>query len=251
MLADPDNRRKADETFLDLARQAGEVWGTLFGIKGYSMGESFVGRNVGLRSVWEGGAWRVRLVFMDHDMLSIPRERYVPDLALWGSYVDIRHVLFDPPSQRQSEIDLLASIYRVDGPTAARGRSELWQSARSAYRRTRASLATEPEVRTMFEESYLSDLLDWEEATEAFVNGRLVGQDQDDALHAGSELLRARGHIEETIGSFGDLMGRYAEFLMCLAVLYEPNCATAAPSTTGEKPTPGTGPLTIREEGCR
>src|SRR6185369_13077289 len=48
----PANRARADEIFLELVGQIAKVWGTLLAARGHSRGESFVGRNVGLRSVW-------------------------------------------------------------------------------------------------------------------------------------------------------------------------------------------------------
>ena len=40
--------------------------------RGYSFGESFVARNVGLRTIWSQGKWCVRLIFQDHDNLVLP-----------------------------------------------------------------------------------------------------------------------------------------------------------------------------------
>src|SRR5439155_9480596 len=68
----PDNRVRANSVYKSLLQQMGKLWGTLLGIKGYSKGESFVARNVGLRSVWHDGQWEVRTIFMDHDSLVIP-----------------------------------------------------------------------------------------------------------------------------------------------------------------------------------
>ena len=92
-------------------------------------------------------------------------------------------------------------------------------------RRTRSRLATDPDVGAMFEESYRTDLLDWEEATEAFVNGRLAGQDGAEALAVGAQILRDRGQPDEAVDAYTELTRRYAEFLLCLAVLYEPDQA--------------------------
>ena len=50
------------------------MWGTLLGLRGYSFGESFVARNVGLRTIWSQGEWSVRLVFQDHDNLVLPEK---------------------------------------------------------------------------------------------------------------------------------------------------------------------------------
>ncbi len=62
----PENRQRADANFLSVMEQIGTCWGTLLGVRGFSDGESFVLRNVGLRSCWRNGAWQVRVIFMDH-----------------------------------------------------------------------------------------------------------------------------------------------------------------------------------------
>ena len=61
-----------DDVFPEDVAEIARVWGTLLGVRGQSRGESFVARNVGLRSVWEDGEWRVKLIFMDHDALTLP-----------------------------------------------------------------------------------------------------------------------------------------------------------------------------------
>ena len=60
-----------------------------------SRGESFVGRNVGLRSVWVEGQWRVKLIFMDHDALTLPDleiGHFFAQNALPGMLLDERHI---------------------------------------------------------------------------------------------------------------------------------------------------------------
>ncbi len=52
--------------YLGLLKQIGTMWGTLLGLRGYTFGESFVARNVGLRTIWSKGEWSVRLIFQDH-----------------------------------------------------------------------------------------------------------------------------------------------------------------------------------------
>src|SRR5689334_830334 len=70
-LSIPANRGRADAIYLSILAEIGIFWGTLIAIRGYSRGESFVARNVGLKSVWEAGEWRVKVIFMDHDALGI------------------------------------------------------------------------------------------------------------------------------------------------------------------------------------
>ena len=233
VLAEPANRRKADDVFLDLAAQAGRFWATLFAIKAYSFGESLVDRNVGLSSIWNDGAWRVRLVFMDHDMLSVPRDRFYPDAALWGCYVDVRYMLFDPPGNRLCELDLLEAIYRVDQTTALRGRSSFLTAAQASYQQTRSQLAADSRVQAMFKPEYLRDLLDWDDATAAFVLSRRLGRDEESSLSAGVDLLRTRGQPEAFLLMFNELIASYADFLLYFAVLFEP-LQTAALRDDGE-----------------
>ena len=71
-LAVPRNRARANAVYLSLLKQIGKMWGTLLALRGYSFGESFVARNVGLRTIWRQGKWCVRLIFQDHDNLVLP-----------------------------------------------------------------------------------------------------------------------------------------------------------------------------------
>ena len=69
-LSMPCNRAMADKTYLDCVADIGLYWGTLLAIGGWTEGESFVCRNVGLKNRWQGGQWRTRICFMDHDCMS-------------------------------------------------------------------------------------------------------------------------------------------------------------------------------------
>ena len=92
----PENRLRADHTYVSLMQQIGAFWGTLLGMRGYSWGESFVARNVALRSVWEDGQWTVKLIFMDHDNLRLMNEEskdFRPAKALRGMKYDERYIL--------------------------------------------------------------------------------------------------------------------------------------------------------------
>jgi hypothetical protein len=66
----------------------------MLGARGYSRGESLVARNVGLRSVWADGQWRVKLIFMDHDALSLPDAdigHFFAQTAMPAMLLDERH----------------------------------------------------------------------------------------------------------------------------------------------------------------
>jgi hypothetical protein len=220
VFADAANRRRAGATFLDLASQTGDVWGTLYGLKGFSFGESFVGRNVGLRAVWEGGAWQVRLIFMDHDLLIIPRERFEPGRALWGASVDATYLLFDPPSGRRCELDLLATIYRADAKALDLGRAALLNAARAAYRRTRQALETDPEVRALYRDDCLAQIFAFDDALAAYARARRRGETAEGATRIGADVLRGLGLGPEA-DAFPEAVARRDDFLTRCGWLYD------------------------------
>jgi hypothetical protein len=165
-LAQPANRARADRVYLDLMRQIGTFWGTLYAAGGCSWGESFVARNVGLKSCWEKGRWRVRILFMDHDSLRIGRDRlFLPQDLLRGMWEDQRYILGDGVGRGSSgkgEAGFLEEIYRIRADVAEAGRKALRAAARRSYRKARAVMAVHPEVRPCFRRSYLRESRDWE-----------------------------------------------------------------------------------------
>src|SRR5262249_8956293 len=117
-LAVPRNRSRANAVYLSLVRQIGTIWGTLLGLRGYSFGESFVARNVGVRTVWSQGEWRVRLVFHDHDTLVLPdksQAEYWPMSALPATRLDDLYISGGTGTDDLArELNCLQRIYRVD-----------------------------------------------------------------------------------------------------------------------------------------
>jgi len=136
------NRARADKTFVDLHAQIGTFWGTLLGMRGYSEGESFVCRNAGLRNVWDGKRWRVRIIFMDHDALSFAP---VTPATLRKTAHDARHIL-----GARGELACLREIYRVSPAVARRGVSSFRAALRAAYRRTEAAAGANVELARSF-----------------------------------------------------------------------------------------------------
>jgi hypothetical protein len=122
------NRKRADATYVDLLRQIGKFWGTVLGLRGYSEGESFVPRNVGLRNVWEDGAWRVKIIFMDHDALSFAP---VTPVTLRHAESDAKQI-FGP----NGELACLRKIYRVSRDVERRGLTAFRAAMNDAVRRT-------------------------------------------------------------------------------------------------------------------
>jgi hypothetical protein len=203
----PANRARADLAYSDALAEIGTFWGTLLAVRGYSWGESFVGRNVGLRSVFAGGRWRVRIVFMDHDNLHLAgrRVRVFDPLAVHRAIlVDERYVAGYPGTGSEAESDLarLERIYRVGEATAAAGRRRWRRSLRRAYRRTRRALAGDPAVRRMFYVSYLGRVADWERTAESWLRAVDRGADLEAWRRRTAAWLTARGHGEASVARF-------------------------------------------------
>ena len=178
-LAIAENRQRANDTFVSLVRQIAVVWGTLLGVRGHSRGESFVARNVGIRSVWEQGQWRVKLVFMDHDGLSLPdmeHGHFYADTALRGMLLDERHAWgrANPSLFAGTLIGCLQRIYRVDAELIAEALSLAEADLKTAYHKTHQALLTDAKMRAFFGRIFLSRLFDWDE----FAAGYLRGQDR-------------------------------------------------------------------------
>jgi len=91
----PENRATAERIYFSLVQEMAKFWGTLLGVRGYSRGESFVARNVGLKSYWQSGEWRVKIIFMDHDALAIPDfsvQNFLAQNALPEMFLDERYI---------------------------------------------------------------------------------------------------------------------------------------------------------------
>ena len=219
MLAHPENRRRADAVFLALAEQIGRLWGTLFGLGGRTSGESFVGRNVGLKSAWEGGRWCVHFIAMDHDMMWFPRGHFDPGdlLRRWGNDAD--HIHGQPGDPWKSALDWLVSIYRLDEEMAARGRAVLLRAASEAARLSRHLRASDERVRGQYEPKALKAAQDWEAAAVVFIQVYGSGAREEDALSAARALLEGRGRDPQTVESWTGAIRKHATFLQVHAGL--------------------------------
>jgi DUF971 family protein len=174
----PANRARANEIFLDFVRETARVWGTLLGARGHSRGESFVGRNVGLRSVWEQGQWQVKLIFMDHDALSLPdleNGHFYAQTAIPAMLLDERHLWgrANPALFPTSLVGYLMNIYRIGSELETRAQALAEQELKAAYDKTHRAMLNDQRLRAFFSDVFMSRLFDWDE----FVRGYLGGQD--------------------------------------------------------------------------
>lgn len=217
----PQNRARADEKYGSLMAQFGTFWGTLLALRAYSDGESFVARNVGLKSVWKNGDWQVTLVFMDHDCLSLPSEdecRFDPARAVSGFSRDSRHIRGNLGANTiKGSISHLKDIYRVSSATGSVGETEFSGEMMRAYRRTQEAMRHDPELRDLFHPSYLERYFDWDDLLRLFLEHRVRGDDWRPAAQA---FLGARGHEQAAVRSYLKGVERSDEFLEHYAFLY-------------------------------
>ncbi|HWF88244.1 MAG TPA: hypothetical protein VN659_05395 [Pyrinomonadaceae bacterium] len=170
------NRRRADAIYLSILEEIGTVWGTLMGIRGYSRGESFVARNVGLKSVWENGEWKVKLIFMDHDALGI-LEPNCTDIcseeALCGQQLDETY-LWGRVSILGS-VGHLRQIYRISEEVYQRGQELTRREAKQAYDKTQRQLLNDPALGSLFHEQFITRLAQWDDLVRGFLQARANG----------------------------------------------------------------------------
>jgi hypothetical protein len=164
----PENRRQADALHAQAVSDLGQLWGTLLALGGFSYGESFVGRNMGLKSSFVGGEWTSRLLSMDHDNLNISNDEeevFWAHGALGAAELDesvIRGTPGRPQQLTRCALHYLERIYHLEcdgAPAESRRRLEFAMGA--AYRQTRSALEHKSEMRGLFSRSYLRHLRDW------------------------------------------------------------------------------------------
>jgi hypothetical protein len=215
------NRRRADEIYLSILKEIGKLWGTLIAIRGYSRGESFVARNVGLKSVWEDGEWRVKLIFMDHDAMGI-LEPSCTDVcseeALFGLQLDETY-LWGRVSILGS-VGHLRRIYQISEDLDQRGQELTRTKAKKAYDKTQRKLLTDPAVRSLFHEEFITQLEQWDDLVCAFLHARSNG-----GVNAAWKTQTRKAFDKKSQGWFNshiEAFERYAPFLDRQSFLFMP-----------------------------
>jgi len=217
----PENRRRADEIFLNLVKQIARLWGTLLGVRGHSRGESFVARNVGLRSVWEKGEWRVKLIFMDHDALSLPeleQGHFFAQNSLPCILLDERHIWgrANPALFPGTLVGCLQRIYRTSAPVEEQARALADAELKAAYQKTLAAMASDAKLRGFFGGVFLSRLLDWDEFVAGYLNGR------DDRWESEmKQLFSEKGYEPDTFDYYAQAVEQYKGFFERNGFLFE------------------------------
>jgi hypothetical protein len=161
----PENRARADRLYLSLLKQIARFWGTLLATRTFSRGESFVARNVGLKSCWERGNWKVKVIFMDHDAVVMPGfqnrdldlRSMLSGMALDESYIWGRS---SPEEFAASEVGCLQKIYRVNEDVHEQGLALAQMALRDAYKETQRELLTNSKLRSLLGKVFIERLLD-------------------------------------------------------------------------------------------
>lgn len=221
------NRARADQLYLSLLRQIGTFWGTLLAVRGYTRGESFVARNVGLKSFWAAGRWQVKIIFMDHDALVMPNPRdgqFFAREALPCMTLDERYIWgrSNPERFAASEMGCLQTIYRTGERLDAEGRAQAAAALDSAYKRTRHEMLTRPELRRIFHKDFVERVADWD----TLVGGYLKLNGDESAVKKWKTEMRrmmvAKGYKRDTFAAYLRAMEKHRPFLQRHAFLFDP-----------------------------
>jgi len=220
-----ENRARADRIFLDSIQQIGTFWGTLLASRGFSWGESFVPRNVGLKSVWEDGVWKVKIIFMDHDCLNVV-EKSDKDFqslhAFNGIATDARYIgggLINTREQ-QTAIYFLKKIYRVRESVGKEGKTLFYEAIQKAYRATHDAMLSDPKLEKLFDKVFLERLRDWDTLVGSYLKMKSNGSCVDDWKETARKSLKEKRYSRSLIETHLKTIETYSGFLENQAFLY-------------------------------
>ncbi len=220
------NREAVDATFLDVMAQIGHYFGFYSALRMWSEGESFVTRNVGLRNVFTNGDWKVRVLYADHDSVSIPTRDYDlwdPGATFHGLRHDMVHVLGGQAGVRTvaGEVAVLRAIYRVSPALAEAGLRTFRMSCRDSYFHAHATIETNDAMRRMFTRGFVKELRDWDDLVRGWTEAReqdTVDQWREEA----AAMLRERGYSKTRAGGLVESVLKNAADVERYTFLYRP-----------------------------
>jgi len=216
------NRELADANYLSMLRDIGTFWGTLMGLGSFTRGESFVARNVGLRTVWENGRSRARIIFMDHDDLDIVGAgvtEFYPRAVLPAMSDDEIHIFggLSCGEAIKGEIGFLDDIYRINSAIKRQGKLEILQAIDSSYKKTTRELAENKKVRACFHEAFIERLNDWRLVVSRYLAAGKDGSSLQAWRSETKDFLAKRGHNDHMIYDYfcaidtsDDFLNRYS-----------------------------------------
>jgi hypothetical protein len=217
------NRARADEVYLSLVQQIGKLWGTLLAARGYSRGESFVARNVGLKSFWSGGEWQVKIVFMDHDALVIPGPQTInfhAHGALPSMAVDERYIWgrSNPKRFATSEVGYLQSIYRPARRVCAESEALALRALGRAYRKTQNEMLTNPEMERLFNPIFIKRLPDWDTLVSGYLQKNSLKVAWKKKMRG---MMTAKGYKRRAFDAYMEIIEKNRDFIKRYAFLFD------------------------------
>ncbi|MBE9068564.1 hypothetical protein IQ260_18110 [Leptolyngbya cf. ectocarpi LEGE 11479] len=219
-----ENRKQADNQYLEVLQQFGKLWGTLLAFRGHSHGESFVARNVGLKSVWCRGQWRVQLYSMDHDCMHIDQmSKFDPKVVVKSTGQDIDHIFgrVEGNIRIKGSIPYLGDIYRASPQLRQEGWHRFAQATVKAYRKTQAAILQNSDIQDYFHSDFMDHLKDWDHALQVLLQN-LENHDKPSAWKVElRQWLQERGYSQQEIKEFISTMKKHVKWLPKLSFLYE------------------------------
>jgi hypothetical protein len=223
----PANRIRADRFHASTIGDLGMLWGTILALGAYSFGESFVGRNLGLRSSFNGGEWTVKLFAMDHDNLRIPdeeEESFWPHPAFRASVVDESFLCANPGRPKQiegSSLWCLEEIYHAEAPTRARSKDYLHRAMEKGYKQTRRGMDHDPSVQRLFSKSYIRHMHDWDVIVSDYLKICANSAEIADWKNRSRAYLLSRNCSEEVIANYLKGVEKHDDVVKRYSFLYE------------------------------
>jgi hypothetical protein len=221
-----ENRAQADQVYLSLVEQIAKFWGTFLAIGGFSRGESFVGRNVGLKSFWDEGQWKVKIIFMDHDAMVIPwpgdgqfyAKGALPNIARDERYIWGR---FNARRFATSEMGYLQSIYKIGSDIDAKGQKLARVVLKDVYKKTQHELLTNPELKQLFSKVFIDRLLVWDTLVAGYFRMNGDKSANADVMKEMKAMLAAKGYNDGAFGSYMGTIKKNRDFLERYSYLFE------------------------------
>jgi hypothetical protein len=227
-LSIPENRIRADRYHASTLTDLGMFWGTLLALGGYSFGESFVARNLGLKCSFADGEWTVRLLCMDHDNLHIvdqEEECFWPHPAFRASVVDECFICANPGRPRQiegSSVWCVEQIYQVEPKNCLKSKTYLHQGLEKGYKQTRRSMDHYPRVRRLFSRSYLRHLHDWDVIVADYLQVCRDAKNIADWKKRTEGYLVSRKYRKDVIANYLDAVAKHDDVIDRYSFLYLP-----------------------------
>jgi hypothetical protein len=222
-LALPANRATADKTYLHCMADIGLYWGTLLAVGGYTEGESFVSRNVGLKSRWQSGQWRTRICFMDHDCLTglgVPGEEPNAAWSIEGMRKDSDWIC--EGGNARSEFACLREIYGVSSTIQAQGEELFRVQVAAAHTATRNAMQNSGPVQELFDRDYVDSLI----VRDELIHSYLCNRGSEEGLERWKTEVKARLastlYAQESLDYFFNTVARTSYRLERYAFLYTP-----------------------------